>query len=242
VATIDTAAGTGEHEKRRSRRALMTQALRFSAGLALAGGASGLLVRGAGAQDGSITLTAGGAELFVSPGEAAATGAVASAAATRGLARVQAAAALAGADSGGETFAEGAASLVAADPDRGAVAQSAATVASALREDDGTGATPQRAVTPPKVAAAPSGRAGRGGGGRAARGGRGGGGRSIEGGGRRRRRDQVATLPVAGAGIAPRPEATLFGLASVAAGAGALLLRLRGESLELTGRGVPVAE
>lgn len=229
---IETKEGAEKRGLKRSRREVLGGAMRLSAGVAMAGLASGSLARTAGAQDGSMTLTAGAAELFVSPGEAAATGAVASAAATRGLARVQAAAALAGADRDGETFAEGSRSLVAADPDRGAVSQSAVTVASALREEESP------AAAPAKLGPAFGGRGTRGRA-RAAPGGRGGSGRTIQGGGGRRRRSQVATLPAAGIGNSPGSGSTLAGLASVAAGAGALLLRLRGEVVE---RKVPGGE
>jgi hypothetical protein len=83
-----------------------------------------------------VILTAAGAQVSARPGSAAARSAVAEAVASRGAARVQAAAALAEADSDEGAIAQGAAAVAMAVPDQGATAQSASAVASASSQDD----------------------------------------------------------------------------------------------------------
>lgn len=220
-----------------TRRGLVIRAARLAGGGILAAAGASITAGRVAAEDHTITLAGAASRLTVSPGAAAAQGAIASAAADRGQARVQAASALAGADSGGETFAHAAAALVAADPNRGAITQSAATTASALAAEDHAG---DRVAAPRTIASAPgapgAGRGGRGGG-RAA----GGGVRRLRGGGvigsgrsrqRTRQRDRVGKLPVAGVGdSAPATTASLFGFASGVAALGAFILR-RADSVD----------
>lgn len=174
-------------------------------------------VPSAAAKDGDIVLTGAASQLTASPGAASAQGAIAAAAAERGAARVEAAAALAHADDE-SAVAQGAAATAAAAPDQGAIAQGAIAVTSASSQ---TGK--QKA---PAKSSAPSGKGGRGGGRRVTRARGGGGGRGGGRGGRRRQR--VATLPATGTG-APHdgPLSTLLAVASGVAALGAAALRRR---------------
>jgi hypothetical protein len=191
------------------------------------------------AQDDEVILIADGAQISARPGSATARSAAAEAVAARGAARVQAAAALAEADSEQGAIAQGAAASAVAIPDQGATAQSASAVASASSEDD-VADMPQaapRAVAP----AAPG-----GGGGRRARTGRGVSGRRVRGGGDRsarrasrravggervRRRDRAASLPSTGVGqLDSNSLPSFFTIASAAAALGAVVLRDRSET------------
>src|SRR5687768_13300782 len=83
-----------------TRRAAIHGTARLAAGAALAVFPAGRWVQSAWAQEDSVILIAGsGAQVSASPGAAAARGTAAEAVAARGAARVQAAAALAEADS-----------------------------------------------------------------------------------------------------------------------------------------------
>jgi hypothetical protein len=188
--------------------------------------------------DDEVILIADGAQVSARPGSATARSARAEAVAARGAARVQAAAALAEADSEQGAIAQGAAASAIAIPDQGATAQSASAVASASSEDD-VAEAPQ-AATKVVAPAAPS-----GGGGRRARAGRGAGGRRVRGGDRGarraarravggervRRRDRAAALPSTGVGqLDSNALPSFFTIASAVAALGAVVLRDRGES------------
>ena len=127
----------------------------------------------------------------------------------------------------------------AADPNEGAVAQSAVAVASASSQDDDAGAGESKA--PAKVIAP----AGRDGGGRRSRGG--GGGRSgrparVGRGGRtrdRRGRGGVGSLPSAGIGLEEtKPLSALFATAAATAAVWAAMLRNRAETEPATAHAV----
>ena len=240
-----------------TRRAVVGWTVKLAAGALATAIPVGHFAQTARAQDedDGVILIADGAQVSARPGSATARGAAAEAVAARGAARVQAAAALAEADSDEGAIAQGAAAVAVANPDQGAVAQSASAVASAASEDDVAEmqqAAPQAA---PKVAApvAPGGggRRARGGGRRAARAGRagrGGGGRRVRGGvdraarraaragiggERRRRRDEAASLPSAGVGqLDANSLPSLFTIASAVAALGAVVLRDRGETAQ----------
>jgi hypothetical protein len=177
-----------------------------------------------------ILTAASGAQVSASPGSATARSTAAEAVAARGAARVQAAAALAEADSDHAAIAQGAAAVAAADPDQGAIAQSASAVAEASSQGDDAEAPP---AAPRAVAPAPR---GGGGGGRRTRGGGGagrvpGGRRTARaiGGERVRRRDRGAeALPSAGIGqLEESSLPSLFTIASAVAALGAVVLRDR---------------
>src|ERR687897_3283871 len=149
-----------------TRRAVVCWTAKLAAGALAAAIPAGRLAQTAQADNDVVILTAAGAQVSASPGSAADRSAVAEAVAERGAARVQAAAALAEADSDDGAIAQGAAASAVASPNQGATAQSASAVASASSEDDvaeAPQAAPQaapRAVAP----AAPAGGGGRGGG------------------------------------------------------------------------------
>lgn len=219
-------------QSRASRRAIVTMGIRLAGGSALAALPVAGMLREAAAQDDSVILVAGAAEIGASPGSAYARSAVAEAAAARGAARVQAAAALAEANSDDGAITQSPVAFAAADPDEGAVAQSAVAVASASSQPD-AGDGPSGYKAPAKIVT-PAGRGGGGrGGGRRARAGRGrggAGGRTVRvgrGAGRDRRgRGGVGQLPSAGIGsLENGPLASFFASASAAAGLGAVLLR-----------------
>lgn len=219
-------------QSRASRRAIVTMGIRLAGGSALAALPVAGMLREAAAQDDSVILVAGAAEIGASPGSAYARSAVAEAAAARGAARVQAAAALAEANSDDGAITQSPVAFAAADPDEGAVAQSAVAVASASSQPD-AGDGPSGYKAPAKIVT-PAGRGGGGrGGGRRARAGRGrggAGGRTVRvgrGAGRDRRgRGGVGKLPSAGIGsLENGPLASFFASASAAAGLGAVLLR-----------------
>lgn len=211
-----------------SRRVLVALGAKLVGGSAMAALPVGGMVRGAAAQDDSVILVAGAAEIGASPGSAFARSAAAEAAAARGAARVQSAAALAEADGDDGAITQSPVAFAAADPDQGAVAQSAVAVASASSQDDddrdGAFKAPAKAIAPARGGRRAGGGGGRGGGRgmrRAMRVGRGGGGRDRAG-----RRDRVGRLPSAGIGsLENGPLASLFAAASAAAGLGAVLLR-----------------
>jgi hypothetical protein len=143
----------------------------------------------------------------------------------RGAARVEAAAALAGADREG-AIAQGAAATAAAEPDAGALAQSAIAVTSASTEDGDDGGGKGRAALSYPSPRGGGGDGGRGGG-RRVRGG--GGGRG--GGGRGGGRDRIASLPATGSGLTPStPLSSLLAAASAAAALGAFAVRSRQQS------------
>ena len=224
-----------------TRRAVVCWTAKLAAGALAAAIPAGRLAQTARADDDVVILTAAGAQVSASPGSAAARSAVAEAVASRGAARVQAAAALAEADSDEGAVAQGAAAVAVAIPDQGATAQSASAVASASSQDD-TEETPQAA--PRVVAPAASGAVG-GAGGRS----RGGGGRGVRGGGggvrsgRRTRRagvggervrDRAAALPSAGVGeLESSSLPSVFTIASAVAALGAVVLRGRGETAQV---------
>ena len=241
-----------------TRRAVVSWTAKLAAGALVAAIPAGRFVQTALADDDDdvVILTAGsGAQVSARPGSAVARSAVAEAAASRGAARVQAAAALAEADSDEGAIAQGAAAVAAADPDQGAIAQSASAVATASSQDD-VAEAPQaapRVVAPaaPGAGAGAGRGAGRGGGGRRARGGggggraRGGGGDRVRGGRRatpagvgrdreRRRGRGAAALPSAGIGqLEPSSLPSLFTIASAVAAFGAIVLRDRGETAQV---------
>jgi uncharacterized membrane protein YgcG len=226
-----------------TRRAVVCWTAKLAAGALAAAIPASRLAQTARADDDVVILTAAGAQVSASPGSAAARSAVAEAVASRGAARVQAAAALAEADSDEGAVAQGAAAVAVAIPDQGATAQSASAVASASSQDD-TGETPQAA--PRVVAPAASGGGGgtggrsRGGGGRGVRGG--GGGDRVRGGRQTRRagvggervRDRAAALPSAGVGeLESSALPSVFTIASAVAALGAVVLRGRGETAQV---------
>jgi hypothetical protein len=226
-----------------TRRAVVCWTAKLAAGALAAAIPAGRFAQSARADDDDdvVILTAvSGAEVSASPGSAMARSAAAEAVAARGAARVQAAAALAEADSDEGAIAQGAAAVAVAVPDQGAIAQSASAVASASSQDD-VSESPQaapRVVAPAARGAGAGGRA-RGGGGRRARGGGGdrmrAGRRATRagvGGERVRRRDRgAAALPSAGIGqLEPSSLPSLFTIASAVAALGAVVLRDRGET------------
>ncbi len=227
---------------RTTRRAVVGWTAKLAAGALAAAIPAGHLVQTARAQDDEVILIAGGAQVSARPGSATARGAAAEAVAARGSARVQAAAALAEADSEQGAITQGAAASALAVPGQGATAQSASAVASASSQDD-VAETPlaaPRAVAP----AAPAG--GAGGGGRRARTG-GGGGRGVRGGGgrvrggrgaaragvggERGRRERADSLPSTGVGqLDTNSLPSVFTIASAVAALGAVVLRDRSET------------
>jgi hypothetical protein len=228
-----------------TRRAVVCWTAKLAAGaLAAAVPARGFVQTARADDDDVVILTAAsGAQVSARPGSAMARSTAAEAAASRGAARVQAAAALAEADSDEGAIAQGAAAVAVADPARGAVAQSASAVASASSQDD-VAETPRAAprAVAPAAGGGGGGRAGgraRGGGERRTRGGGGGGdrvrgGRRADraggGGDRERRRGRgAAALPSAGIGhLEPSSLPSLFTIASAVAAFGAVVLRDRG--------------
>src|SRR5215203_3300052 len=232
-----------------TRRAVVCWTTKLAAGALVAAIPVGRLAQTARADDDAdgdvVILKATGAQVSASPGSATARSAAAEAVASRGAARVQAAAALAEADSDEGAIAQGAAAVAAASPDQGAIAQSASAVASASSLNNVV-ETPQAA--PRVVAPAASGGGGGGEGGRSRGGGAGsraggGGGRGSDrirvggrtaragvGGERVRRREQAASLPSAGVGhLDSSSLPSLFTIASAAAALGAVLFRDRGQ-------------
>src|SRR5687767_15030073 len=164
-----------------TRRAVPCWTARLAAGAlaaAIPAGRFGQTARADDDEDVVILTAASGAQVSARPGSATARSVAAEAATSRGAARVQAAAALAEADSDEGAIAQGAAAVAVAIPDQGAVAQSASAVASASSQDD-VAETPQaapRAVAPAARGGGGGGAGGRArGGGRRARGGGGGG-------------------------------------------------------------------
>jgi hypothetical protein len=227
-----------------TRRTVFGWTAKFAAGALAAVIPTGYAMQTARADDDEVILIAGGAQVSARPGSATARSSAAEAVATRGAARVQAAAALAEADSDEGAITQGAAASTVAIPDQGATAQSASAVASASSEDD-VAETPQAAPQVARVVApAPSGggrgRRARAGGGRRARGGgtrvRGGrrAARAAAGGERIRRRDRAASLPSAGVGhLDSNSLPSLFTIASAAAALGAVVLRDRSETAQV---------
>src|ERR687897_560850 len=106
-----------------TRRAVVCWTAKLAAGALVAAIPAGRLAQTAQADDDVVILTAAGAQVSASPGSAAARSAVAEAVASRGAARVQAAAALAEADSDQGAIAQGAAASAVALPGQGATAQ-----------------------------------------------------------------------------------------------------------------------
>ena len=240
-----------------TRRAVVCWTTKLAAGALAAAVPVGRLAQTALADDDAdgdvVILKAAGAQVSASPGSAMARSTAAEAVASRGAARVQAAAALAKADSDEGAVAQGAAAVAAAAPDQGAIAQSASAVASASSQNNVV-ETPQeapRVVAPAASGGGGGGEGGRsrgggtggragGGGGRRARGGGGGGGDRVRGGGRTaragvggervRRRERAASLPSAGVGhLDSSSLPSLFTIASAAAALGAVLFRDRGQ-------------
>ena len=125
----------------RSRRAVAVWTARIAGVAALAAMLSlpgtGFVQRAA-AQDDTIVLTAGGAELRVTPGgDVVAQGAAASAEAAPGFARTRGAAAEAVADCIDGAMTRGAAALAVAHPDEGALTESALVeIAASNQKDD----------------------------------------------------------------------------------------------------------
>jgi hypothetical protein len=222
-----------------TRRAVVCWTAKLAAGALVAAIPASRLAQTARADDDVVILTAAGAQVSASPGSAAARSAVAEAVASRGAARVQAAAALAEADSDEGAIAQGAAAVAVAVPDQGATAQSASAVASASSQDD-TGEMPQAAprVVAPAASVGGTGGRTRGGGARRVRGG---GDDGVRGGRRMRRagvggervrdRDRAAALPSAGVGeLETSSLPSVFTIASAVAALGAVVLRNRGET------------
>jgi hypothetical protein len=231
-----------------SRRTVVGWTAKLAAGALAASIPAGHLAQIARADDGDVVIlsAASGAEVSARPGSAMARSTAAEAVASRGAARVKAAAALAEADSDEGAIAQGAAAVAVASPDQGAIAQSASAVASASSQDD-VAEMPQAA--PRVVAPAAPGGGGRGadgtargGGGRRARGaGSGGGGgdrvrggrrttRAAAGGERVRRRERAAGLPSAGVGqLESGSLPSLFTIASAVAALGAVVFRDRSQ-------------
>jgi hypothetical protein len=232
-----------------TRRAVVCLTAKLAAGALIAAIPASRLAQTAWADDDAdgdvVILSAAGAQVSASPGSAAARSAVAEAVASRGAARVQAAAALAEADSDQGAIAQGAAASAEAIPGQGATAQSASAVASASSQDDNV-ETPQAApkAAPPVAAPAAAG-GGRGGGGRGGRVRRvrgGGGGGRVRGDRRARRgvggervrdRDRAASLPSAGVGdLETSSLPSVFTIASAVAALSAVVLRNRGETAQ----------
>ena len=232
-----------------TRRAVVGWTAKLAAGALAAAIPAGRLVQTARADDDEVILiAAGGAQVSARPGTATARSTVAEAVAARGAARVQAAAALAAADSDQGAIAQGAAAMAVANPDQGAIAQSASAVASASSQED-VAKMPQAApqAAPRVVApAAPGGGGGRGArAGRAGRGGRvrggGGGGNRVRGGrsaragvgGEKVRRNRAASLPSTGVGhLDSNALPSVFTIASAVAALGAFVLRDRSETAQ----------
>jgi len=228
-----------------SRRTVVGWTAKLAAGALAASIPAGHLAQIARADDGDVVIlsAASGAEVSARPGSAMARSTAAEAVASRGAARVKAAAALAEADSDEGAIAQGAAAVAVASPDHGAIAQSASAVASASSQDD-IAETPQAAprVVAPAAPGGGGGEAGgrvRGGGGRRARGGAGGSNRVRGGrraarsgvGGERVRRDRAARLPSAGVGqLEPSSLPSLFTIASAVAALGAAVFRDRSQT------------
>jgi len=228
-----------------SRRTVVGWTAKLAAGALAASIPAGHLAQIARADDGDVVIlsAASGAEISARPGSAMARSTAAEAVASRGAARVKAAAALAEADSDEGAIAQGAAAVAVASPDQGAIAQSASAVASASSQDD-IAETPQAAprVVAPVAPGGGGGEAGgrvRGGGGRRARGGAGGSNRVRGGrraarsgvGGERVRRDRAARLPSAGVGqLEPSSLPSLFTIASAVAALGAAVFRDRSQT------------
>ena len=225
-----------------SRRAVVGWTAKLAAGALAAAIPASHLTQSARADDDAdgdvVILSAAGAQVSARPGSAAARSAVAEAVAERGAARVQAAAALAEADSDEGAIAQGAAASAVAIPDQGATAQSASAIASASSQDDNV-ETPQAA---PRMIApvAPGGGGGREGRGRRVRGG---GGSRVRGGGRVRRArgggerarggGRAGSLPSAGVGeLETSSLPSVFTVASAVAALAAVVLRDRGETAQ----------
>jgi len=228
-------------QARTTRRALVGLTAKLAAGALAAAIPVGPLVQIARADDDEVILIADGAQVSARPGTATARSTAAEAVAARGAARVQAASALAQADSDEGAIAQGAVAVAVAVPDQGATAQSASAVASASSEN-GVAETPQAAprVVAPATPGGGGGQAAGGGGGRRIRGGGGGGGRvrggrraarTAGGGARVRRRDRAASLPSAGVGqLDSNSLAPFFTIASAVAALRAVVLRNRSET------------
>ncbi len=229
-----------------TRRAVVCLTAKLAAGALVAAIPASRLAQTAWADDDAegdmVILSAAGAQVSASPGSAAARSAVAEAVASRGAARVQAAAALAEADSDQGAIAQGAAASAVAIPGQGATAQSASAVASASSQDDNL-ETPQAAPQAAPPVAAPAAAGGGGGGGGRVRRVRGGGGggrvrgdrrtRRGVGGERVRDRDRAASLPSAGVGdLETSSLPSVFTIASAVAALGAVVLRNRGETAQ----------
>ena len=218
-----------------SRRTVVGWTAKLAAGALAASIPAGHLAQIARADDGDVVIlsAASGAEVSARPGSAMARSTAAEAVASRGAARVKAAAALAEADSDEGAIAQGAAAVAVASPDQGAIAQSASAVASASSQDD-IAETPQAAprVVAPAAPGGGGGEAGgrvRGGGGDRVRGGRRTT-RAAAGGERVRRRERAAGLPSAGVGqLEPSSLPSLFTIASAVAALGAVVFRDRSQ-------------
>src|SRR3954471_887229 len=197
-----------------TRRAMVTWT-KIACGAALTAALLGTgLVQSVAAQDDdTIVLTAGGATLTVSPGHASAVSAVAEAHAGPGCAETIGAAARAVADCEDGALTEGAAALAVAHPDEGAATESAVNTISAKNgKKDG----PVRKSIennchkePKKIEKAPP---------------------EVE----EAPVPEVVEVPVTGAGAAGSAASSLFGVASVAAAAGAFALRRR-NGVEVSG-------
>src|SRR5215213_1263042 len=125
-----------------TRRAVVCWTTKLAAGALAAAVPVGRLAQTARADDGAdgdvVILKAAGAQVSASPGSAMARSTAAEAVASRGAARVQAAAALAKADSDEGAIAQGAAASAVAIPDQGATAQGAAAAAVAVPDQGAT--------------------------------------------------------------------------------------------------------
>ena len=225
-----------------TRRAIVGWTAKLAAGALAAAIPANHLLQTAQADD-EVILIADGAQVSARPGSATARSSVAEAVAARGAARVQAAAALAEADSEQGAIAQGAAASAVAVPGQFAVAQSGSAVASASSQDDiaETPLVAPRVVAPAAPAASAGGRDR---GGRAARATRAGGGaggrvrggrrtaRAGVGGERTRRRARAASLPSTGVGqLESNALPSVFTIASAVAALGAVVLRDRGETV-----------
>jgi hypothetical protein len=231
-----------------TRRAVVGWTAKLAAGALAAAIPGGHLVQTARADDDDVILiAAGGAQVSARPGSATARSTVAEAVAARGAARVQAAAALAAADSEEGAIAQGAAAVAVANPDQGAITQSASAVASASSQEDIAKmpqAAPQAAPRTVAPAAAGGGDGRRARASRAGRAGRvrgGGGGNRVRGGrsaragvgGEKVRRNRAASLPSTGVGhLDSNALPSVFTIASAVAALGAFVLRGSSETAQ----------
>jgi hypothetical protein len=192
-----------------SRRDVVMRTAKITAGAALATLPIQRWTQRVAAQDDGVTLSGGVSEVSAGPGSAAAIAAAAAAMVDGASARIQAAAALAHADSEAGAITQSPVAAAIADPELGATAQGALAVASASSASDGPSST-------------------YGGGGRAPRS-RGRRIRSRGGKGRMR----VKKLPSTGSGITPPSLSSLLVAGAVLAAGGAAALRVHGASDEV---------